>query len=124
MLGMRPARGTVNMHRPRKRKIRRLGSRLTLEPLESRAMLHAAAVLSGSVYFDADSDGSRGTSEIGVPGVVIRLSESDSPDSSLARSAAKPASPSLLWTMHVNCSLFCWPQSQHHCCAMPTDKLP
>lgn len=46
-------------------------------------MLHAG-VISGFVYFDADRDGTRDANEGGVPGVVMRLSESSA--SSLERS--------------------------------------
>jgi hypothetical protein len=49
-------------------------------------MLHAVGMLSGSVYFDVDSDGSRDPSEIGVPGIVVRLVDSNSTDSSMERS--------------------------------------
>jgi VCBS repeat-containing protein len=45
-------------------------------------MLHAAGVLSGSVYFDMDGDGTRDASERGVPGAVVRLTDSNS-DSSM-----------------------------------------
>jgi hypothetical protein len=57
-----------------------------LETLESRAMLHAAGVLSGSVFFDMNGDGTRDTEEVGIPGVVIRLSASDPADASRDRS--------------------------------------
>lgn len=49
-------------------------------------MLHGGAVLSGFVYFDADDDGTRDAAEVGVPGVVIRLSDSNSPDASTDQS--------------------------------------
>ena len=49
-------------------------------------MLHAAAVLSGSVFIDADDDGTRDANEVGVPGVVIRLADSNSSDTSTNRS--------------------------------------
>ena len=51
--------------------------RLVLERLESRAMLHGTAALAGMVYFDADRDGIRDSGELGVPGVVVRLSAAD-----------------------------------------------
>lgn len=54
--------------------------RLKCEPLESRALL---AVLSGSVYFDADGDDTRDASEQGTPGIVIRLAEMTAPDTVL-----------------------------------------
>jgi len=75
------------MRRRRKRKTCGTGRRLLVEPLESRELLHAAAVLSGSVFLDADGDGTRDAAEVGVPGVVIRLSESAASDSSMDRSA-------------------------------------
>ena len=37
-------------------------------------MLHAGAMLSGAVFVDSDGDGVRSASEVGVPGVVVRLS--------------------------------------------------
>ncbi|MEO2011815.1 MAG: DUF3105 domain-containing protein [Pirellulaceae bacterium] len=66
------------MRRPRKKILRRTARRLLLEPLERRAMLHGEGVLSGSVFLDADGDGSRGASEVGIPGVVIQLAVSGS----------------------------------------------
>ena len=68
------------------RKKPRACNRLTLELLESRAMLHAEGALSGFVYIDADADGTRDAGELGVPGVVIRLSESGSPGTLIDRS--------------------------------------
>ena len=62
------------MFRRRKNSPRRISRPLRLEPLESRALLHAG-VISGFVYFDADQDGTRDANEGGVPGVVMRLSE-------------------------------------------------
>ena len=59
---------------------------LFVETLESRVMLHADGVLSGSVFFDADANGIRDAAEMGVPGIVIQLSDSNSADSSLDRS--------------------------------------
>jgi hypothetical protein len=66
------------MRRHRKKTQRRTARRLTLETLESRVMLHAEAVLSGSVFIDADGDGTRGAAEVGVPGIVIQLAMSGS----------------------------------------------
>ncbi len=62
------------------KKTHRTCCRLTLEALESRAMLHAAGALLGYAYIDADGDGTRDESEFGIPGVVIRLSKGDSSD--------------------------------------------
>jgi hypothetical protein len=39
-------------------------------------MLHGQGMLSGFVFLDADNDGTRDSSEVGVPGVVINLSQS------------------------------------------------
>jgi VCBS repeat-containing protein len=50
---------------------------LLSEPLESRRLLHAEGVLSGTVFFDANADGTRDFAESGVPGVVLQLSTSD-----------------------------------------------
>ncbi len=49
-----------------------LKHRLALESLETRAMLDGS--LSGFVYVDGDADGTRDTTESGIPGVVIELS--------------------------------------------------
>ncbi len=62
-------------HRKRNRRNRR--RRLLSEPLESRRLLHAEGVLSGTVYFDANNDGTRDFAESGVPGVVLQLTASD-----------------------------------------------
>ncbi|MDA1052095.1 MAG: DUF3105 domain-containing protein [Planctomycetota bacterium] len=48
-------------------------------------MLHGGS-LAGFVYFDADGDGTRDANEGGVPGIVVRLSGSDSSTPSIARS--------------------------------------
>jgi hypothetical protein len=48
-------------------------------------MLHAEGILSGFVYVDANADGTRDAGELGVPGVVIRLSENDASDASTDR---------------------------------------
>ncbi len=74
------------MPRLRKRKARGIGRRLRLESLESRTLLHGQGVLSGAVYFDTDGDGTRDDSELGIPGVVVRLSEANSTDASRERS--------------------------------------
>jgi len=71
----------------RRRKIntRRTTRRLRLEALESRAMLHGGS-LAGFVFFDADGDGTRDASEGGVPGIVVRLSGSETAGSSVDQS--------------------------------------
>ena len=60
---------------------------LAIESLESRVLLHAEGSLSGFDYIDADGDGMRGATELGVPGVVISLSGSESSGASIDRSA-------------------------------------
>lgn len=70
------------MSRRRNGKPRRTNRRLLLESLETRAMMHAAGVLSGSVYFDTDGDGTRDATEVGVPGVVLQLAQAGSADRS------------------------------------------
>ena len=71
--------------RRRKRNTRRTTRRLRLEGLESRAMLHGGS-LAGFVFFDADGDGTRDASEGGVPGIVVRLSGSETAGSSIDQS--------------------------------------
>ncbi|MCB9925288.1 MAG: DUF3105 domain-containing protein [Planctomycetaceae bacterium] len=71
--------------RRRKRNARRTTRRLRLESLESRAMLHGGS-LAGFVFFDADGDGTRDASEGGVPGIVVRLSGSETAGSSIDQS--------------------------------------
>jgi hypothetical protein len=61
--------------------------RLAIETLESKRLLHAEGALSGFDYIDADGDGMHGAAELGVPGVVISLSGSDSSGASVDRSA-------------------------------------
>ncbi len=53
---------------------------------ESRALLHAGGLITGSVYIDANSDGTRDANEIGVPGLVVDLSGTDSTDAPADRS--------------------------------------
>lgn len=74
------------MRRREKRGAHLAARYLLVEPLESRALLHAGGMMSGSVYFDADGDGTRDAGELGIPGIVIRLIESDSTSSSTNRS--------------------------------------
>ncbi len=64
------------MRRRQKNKTRRKSRSLRMECLESRAMLHGGS-LAGFVFFDADGDGTRDASEGGVPGIVVRLSGSE-----------------------------------------------
>lgn len=74
------------MRRPRGSRIRQTNKCLKVESLESRAMLHAIGVLTGSVYFDVDGDGVQSDTEVGIPGIVVRLNESDSTDPATERS--------------------------------------
>lgn len=48
-------------------------------------MLHGGS-LAGFVFFDADGDGTRDASEDGVPGIVVRLSGSETAGSSVDQS--------------------------------------
>ncbi len=57
-----------------------------IESLELRTLLHGAGTLSGSVYIDANGDGTRDPEELGVPGIVIQLTGSSESEGSLARS--------------------------------------
>ncbi|MDA1179077.1 MAG: carboxypeptidase regulatory-like domain-containing protein, partial [Planctomycetota bacterium] len=68
------------------RKILSPNRRFVLESLESRRMLHATGMLSGSVFLDLDGNGVRGGSELGVPGVVVSLSQTGTSVSSTDRS--------------------------------------
>jgi hypothetical protein len=56
-----------------------------MEALESRAMLHGGS-LAGFVFFDADGDGTRDASEGGVPGIVVRLTGSETEGASIDQS--------------------------------------
>lgn len=69
-------KGSYLMCRRRKNQTRRTFRSLRMESLESRAMLHGGS-LAGFVFFDADGDGTRDASEGGVPGIVVRLSGSE-----------------------------------------------
>ncbi len=62
--------------RPKRKRSSHRG--VKFETLESRVLLHAEGSLSGYVYLDADADGTRDESESGVPGIVVRLSDSGS----------------------------------------------
>ena len=59
-----------------RRAARSIARRLLLESLESRLAMDAS--LSGVVFVDANMDGARDASELGVPGTVIRLSGTES----------------------------------------------
>jgi cyclophilin family peptidyl-prolyl cis-trans isomerase len=49
-------------------------ARLGFEELEDRQVPTAFGVIAGSVFFDANSDGVKGTGEATVPGVTVKLS--------------------------------------------------
>ncbi len=53
------------------------------ESLEQRTVL--ASSITGAVYLDANNDGVRGASEVGVPGVQITLTGTDSSNNSVTR---------------------------------------
>ncbi|MCA9169475.1 MAG: hypothetical protein KDB23_17505, partial [Planctomycetales bacterium] len=55
--------------------------RFGIERFESRVQLHGSGVISGAVFFDADGDGVRDESELGVPGVVVRIAAQDAANS-------------------------------------------
>jgi hypothetical protein len=60
---------------------------LRVEGLEAKLLLHGTGTLSGSVFFDVDGDGVRDASELGVPGIVVRLAASGGTETAMEQSA-------------------------------------
>jgi VCBS repeat-containing protein len=52
---------------------KRKSRRLFVQTLETRRLLHAEGVISGTVFVDVDGDGTRDAAEAGSPGVVLQL---------------------------------------------------
>ena len=66
----------------------------------------AGGMLSGFVYVDADNDGARDPGEIGVPGVVIHLSQAGSGDA--ADRSTITADNGFYYLVKPNCPSTTW----------------
>jgi hypothetical protein len=69
--------------RKKKTKRSKATRRLVVEGLESRQLL---ATLAGFAYLDADADGVRDNTEVGIPGVVVRLTGTPTAGATVDRS--------------------------------------
>ncbi|MCA9214031.1 MAG: tandem-95 repeat protein, partial [Planctomycetales bacterium] len=67
----------------RLRKKRNAFTTVRIETLESRTLLHGGGSLSGFVYVDSDGNGTRDENEVGIPGIVVRLTDGEGTERSM-----------------------------------------